>query len=1354
MFNRRIGHARRLGKNALNMSTRQGDDIFQQDLAKQNRERMDTEVITPRERWMKPLIAFVFGFIAAFFFIALFRSSFVHSMQNSINNTELLENMFGKQHVYSQHDLFWSTFSNKLCWVLALVLGGAAYVADGLVQRRQNLMRDHSDINSYVDDKHVLDLQELLLKFDIFPDAGARSRNVSPTSIVSHVSFKNSSKIPDVTVYERDDSGAIILDENGKPKSKTLPFFDEEIAHKSFDAVGAVGSKNHYLFDPFKLKYRHLPPETMPIYRECDGFIDWLKKSFKVFVHNLKDNHYETVGDHILKDWYIPADEPERPTGAFIVETAPVNTFVIAITRGNKGQLWVNNTIDAWSREADPQNIFQNDPKGEVYSAFHDLLEIRGMEPVVFNLMDPVKSDQFNLLAPTIQAARKGDMATMQQSLLSLMNSFFPIDKKSEPFWTQSEQTLVRMMIYGMIDYYVEDERQYIDEHQDDDQVKVNRVIDGMWGRVTMYNLYEMLTELSRDNVKVNFKYIKNPDDDEWHSSKYLSDEDPTKIDENKIHDDAEETTKLMAFFNSMDILPRNALRDTALQEQGAMKMMEGTEKTRATIYGMTLVAMLFFTENPIARLTSASPSQSFDPASLAFPRRLRIKFDMQYLRYYKIDQQPVHFSAYHDAAFTQPYEGKDFTHDTHIDELGWCEFVFKGIFGDIITDDVTGIKRMKPVYIKMEVADLDSMSLMQTYYFEFIRGYAKSSDGLNFIINPRTNQRVVKDGTLRVGRLEKTSVALRDEKGEIVRDEKGRPVSAVKFKRGLKPEWLGTPHGKNSPYVHSIVQTEVFYTTRAKAVFAITPPHLSSYIKIVLLLVSVIFSENVSRSYMTKESGKPFYKTRNMLDELGNLSVEGHGIEDFQTKLSIGLGQGQEFTMILQTIQQLKDVYGDSVDKIVSGNTGVLVYLLSNETEMLQDLSKKAGNTHVSRGSDKSLQKSQGSLLREVHDDVTYSFRTQEEPLFSVDKLSNFTNGEALVINSHRKNNSGEAARPNPIYDSRETLMPMAWQLHIHGSNSKKFKHALANVRTTSSTRGLDIANNIPDFEKMYNKRLQQAKLTHSVTRMYMDENNITDETDLLRLDKNELAETLMRRINHLINATAQQKQEVLKDDDVHDMDDFADMEDADEESSQPITQQDADNDKKIAKYVQDIRNGMAELGDVPDQYVASVKASLDNGGVETSSHNDFTKDPKVLQAMQEHERNHTEKRFGNKMFSVDDMEAPIFKDAVKATLDQVGFGSGVDPVNGFILKSVSDKSGGTSGFELYNGDERIADAQVDLQQNNMNWEVSNEFYTELRSDPAAPIWRLTPDFSTILHGEYERLYKESDSTLRHNMS
>lgn len=83
------------------------------------------------------------------------------------------------------------------------------------------------------------------------------------------------------------------------------------------------------------------------------------------------------------------------------------------------------------------------------------------------------------------------------------------------------------------------------------------------------------------------------------------------------------------------------------------------------------------------------------------------------------------------------------------------------------------------------------------------------------------------------------------------------------------------------------------------------------NYAKLILILIKQLVDLNFDQSYMTKENQKPLYKTRFMLDELGNLQSEGHGISGFETMLSIGLGQEQQFTLILQTLQQLKDVYG-----------------------------------------------------------------------------------------------------------------------------------------------------------------------------------------------------------------------------------------------------------------------------------------------------------------------------------------------------------------------------------------------------------------------------------------------------------
>ena len=115
----------------------------------------------------------------------------------------------------------------------------------------------------------------------------------------------------------------------------------------------------------------------------------------------------------------------------------------------------------------------------------------------------------------------------------------------------------------------------------------------------------------------------------------------------------------------------------------------------------------------------------------------------------------------------------------------------------------------------------------------------------------------------------------------------------------------------KEKVQTNAIISTLARYSERPKMIFLVTPPHLKKYAKLILILIKQLVDFNFDQSYMTKSSQKPLYKTRFMLDELGNLQSDGHGIDGLQTMLSIGLGQDQQFTLILQTLQQLRDVYG-----------------------------------------------------------------------------------------------------------------------------------------------------------------------------------------------------------------------------------------------------------------------------------------------------------------------------------------------------------------------------------------------------------------------------------------------------------
>lgn len=1063
-------------------SQRKQDRLFERDKAKENKAKGNQLPFDKKRFRKKTLIYFLVGLILGFILSAMVLGM-LHLLASALfRNMEFL-NIFGMtiSKSYKEAIIHAATTKPMLFFTLfgSFIFGVMGMIFHKKYGKRVALTEDHTDINAYVGDRDKLTLEEMFQQYEIFPDAGAKSLSVAPTAIVGHAFIDNDMRFNKVKLAKRDKNGEIEYGDDGKPKLQSLKLFDSEIQKDSFESIGIMEKEDQIKIDAFKMKYR--------------------KK---------ENGKWQSVGDFIKEDWFIPEYEMQRPAGVFFVETAPVNSVAIAITRGNKGQTFVNHTIDMFSREIELQNKFINDPKGELFAAFHKLLELRGYEPIVLNLLDPSKTHQFNVLGPAVSMARIGDFDKMRDLLNTIMNTFFPI-QGDDPFWGQAQQALVKMIIFSMIDYYLEEEKAYINKWTGKrDESTIGRDLDEMWGKVTMFNVYQMLTTMSRKEVVFCEKAIKLGESltkEELQkvktgvkvvNEKGKEELVPFTSKQGNVYmpNDVEQLTELTAFFRLMTLLPENKMRTITLQQSDAMNLMAESEKTRATVYGIALVAMLFFTNGPITALTSASPRQSLDPLSLAFPRRLRFKINNAFLKMHKLNGRKVRFEAFRDKAMNDQIVGEnkdDFTHETKLDTLGWVEFRFKGIFEEyeyIDEGDGTTTKVPKPIYIRMKIIDDKTGYSMYTYNFEFMRGYAKTVDGKRFVHNPRTNQRIEQGGTLRIGEI--------NDKGEFERKQK-----MEKLMDGME--------------VLPVEQTDAVYNIRPKAIFSITPPHLADYIKVVIVMVSVLFDTSVGESYITKASGKPFYKTRSILDELGNMQFDGNGIPNFQTKLSIGLGQGQEYTMILQTLQQLRDVYGDSVDKIVSSNTAVFMYLISNDTGMLEELSKQAGTKHVSRAQQKTVGKTVGSMVDTFDDNVSYQYGTEEEPLFSVNELMSFTNGESMVLSTvHRKDNSGGSVRPNPIHNTRETLMPMAYALHQKGHNSPVFKRALQNAEVATSSTDRDVYQDIPNFTKLLDRRMEQATRTPSVTKRYMEKNNLTED-DLINKDKDEMSESIMRMVN-----------------------------------------------------------------------------------------------------------------------------------------------------------------------------------------------------------------------------------------------
>ena len=190
------------------------------------------------------------------------------------------------------------------------------YYVMSLNLKAANVMADTTDINQYHNDQHIALPEEVQRNYDWFPDVGAHSA-VQVSSMISHMALLNKG-LKTVTLAKRADKdimnengdveyykGEILLNEKGEPLTSEVPMIDTDFMEALYDASGASKDKGfRKYYDARKISYNP------------DGS------------NRDKLGKYATVADLINEDWEFPIYEPQRPAGAYIVDTAPVNTMV------------------------------------------------------------------------------------------------------------------------------------------------------------------------------------------------------------------------------------------------------------------------------------------------------------------------------------------------------------------------------------------------------------------------------------------------------------------------------------------------------------------------------------------------------------------------------------------------------------------------------------------------------------------------------------------------------------------------------------------------------------------------------------------------------------------------------------------------------------------------------------------------------------------------------------------------------------------------------------------------------------------------------------------------------------------
>ncbi|WP_235615971.1 VirD4-like conjugal transfer protein, CD1115 family [Brevibacillus reuszeri] len=125
-------------------------------------------------------------------------------------------------------------------------------------------------------------------------------------------------------------------------------------------------------------------------------------------------------------------------------------------------------------------------------------------------------------------------------------------------------------------------------------------------------------------------------------------------------------------------------------------------------------------------------------------------------------------------------------------------------------------------------------------------------------------------------------------------------------------------------------------------AIFLIIPDEDTTRHPYAALYVSQAYDALVDHA--NKSKGRLNVRTNMILDEFGNMPP----FPDMDTKLTVSLGRGVRWHMIIQSYSQLDSKYGNLVAKTLKANVQNTIYLLTTDQGTLEELSKRTGTYTV----------------------------------------------------------------------------------------------------------------------------------------------------------------------------------------------------------------------------------------------------------------------------------------------------------------------------------------------------------------------------------------------------------------------
>lgn len=202
---------------------------------------------------------------------------------------------------------------------------------------------------------------------------------------------------------------------------------------------------------------------------------------------------------------------------------------------------------------------------------------------------------------------------------------------------------------------------------------------------------------------------------------------------------------------------------------------------------------------------------------------------------------------------------------------------------------------------------------------------------------------------------------------------------------------------------------------SKPTAVFLTIPDSDKSNHTLGTIFISQLY-RILSKKLEQKEDGRCDRDVKFILDEFGSMVP----IEDYPSKLSVCLGKGISFFMVIQSYQQLKDSYGESYQAILD-NCGMTIYLKTTNSKTANEVSEQIGDKTM-------VINSRNGAVLELNKQITESL--DKERVIRYDDLMALEIGENVVIRPmHRKDLKGNPIKAYPIYNTEKTKMKFRYE-------------------------------------------------------------------------------------------------------------------------------------------------------------------------------------------------------------------------------------------------------------------------------------------------------------------------------------